>query len=369
MTVLTGLPDCATLEIPEEYKHGRNRHQNYAGAEVFRVSTTAKHHGPIWRSLRYLSFVVNGNQFVRTHLFDFDVIYVWEVSPVTMAIPAIHLKKKYNKPLFLYCLDIWPECIKAMGFQEGSAFYNGVKWLSGKIYRQCDHIAVTSKPFLTYLESVDGVDRRKMSYLPQFASSKLLGTDFNKKPNGHWDFLYIGNIGKAQDMPCLIKAISKLKKRDDVAFHFIGGGSALDDTKKLAWETGADRIIKFYGPKPFKETLQYYSKADACFMGLDGSNHIGDTLPGKLQTYMAAGKPVIGALNGAGQEVIQESGCGLCVNAGDSEGLAECFTAFMENNEKYTDCGRKGREYFKAHFTEEKHFDELEKELNKLVNN
>ena len=368
VTVLTGLPDCATLEIPEEYKHGRKRHQHYEGAEVFRVSTIAKHRGPVWRSLRYLSFVVNGNLFVRTHKFDFDVLYVWEVSPVTMAIPAIKLKKKYKKPLFLYCLDIWPECIKAMGFKEGSLFYNGVKWLSGKIYKSCDHIAVTSKPFFKYLEKVDGVDRKKMSYLPQFASSELLGMDFNKEPNGHWNFLYIGNIGKAQDMPCLIKAINKLKDRDDVTFHFIGGGSALDETKELASKTRADRIIKFYGPKPFKEAMHYYKIADACFMSLDGSNHIGDTLPGKLQTYMAAGKPVIGAMNGAGQTVIKESECGLCVNAGDADGLAQSFTEFMENNERYKDCGANSRKYFKEHFTEEKHFDELEKELNKLVN-
>ena len=367
VTVLTGLPDYTTTEIPKEFKHGKKRHEKYEGAEVFRIPTIARRHGPVWRSLNYLSFVHNGKKFIKSQKLDFDVIYVWEVSPVTMTIPAIKAKEKYRKPLFLYCLDIWPECIKAMGFKEGSFFYNIIKDWSGKIYRSCDHIAVTSKPFFTYLAKVDGVSRKKMSYLPQFASSEMLGMDFEKEKNGHWDFLYIGNIGNAQDMPCMIKAIAKLKEKKDITFHIIGGGTAFEATKRLAKETGAEKIIAFYGPKPFKEAMQYYKKADACIMTLDGSNYIGDTLPGKLQTYMAAGKPVIGAINGAGQEVIKESGCGLCVNAGNSEGLGKAFAEFIENNEKYKDCGRKSREYFKEHFTEEKHFEELEKQLNELA--
>ena len=102
VTVLTGLPDYTTTEIPEEFKHGKRRHERYEGAEVFRVPTISRRHAPIWRSLNYLSFVYSGKKFVREHKLDFDVIYVWEVSPVTMTIPAITAKEKYKKPLFLY---------------------------------------------------------------------------------------------------------------------------------------------------------------------------------------------------------------------------------------------------------------------------
>ena len=170
VTVLTGLPDYTTSYIPEEYQHGKNRRQELFGAKIIRVPTIARRHGPIWRSLNYLSFALNGSIAVHTIDFgEFDVIYVWEVSPVTMGIPAIALKKKYKKPLFLYCMDIWPECVKAMGFKEDTFLYNVIRSISRYVYQRCDHIAVSSKPFFDYLERVDLADRNRMSYLPQFA--------------------------------------------------------------------------------------------------------------------------------------------------------------------------------------------------------
>ena len=368
VTVLTGLPDYTTSEIPEEYKNGKNRHQVYNGAEVFRVPTIARKHGPIWRSLNYLSFVWSGCWAARKWNWDkFDVIYVWEVSPVTMGLPAISLKKRYKKPLFLYCMDIWPECVKAMGFKEGTIFYKAINGISKYIYNQCDHIAVSSKPFFDYLEEVNGCDRSKMSYLPQFASSDMLKEDFTKVPNGHFDFLYIGNIGKAQDMPCMIKAIALLQDRDDVTFHIIGGGSEYENTVSLAEETGASRIIKFYGPKPFKDAMQFYKIADACIITLDGSNHIGDTLPGKVQTYMAAGKPIIGAMNGAGSQMIGESQCGYCCSAGDYKGLADSCVEYIEKQSANALFGKNAREYFFNNFTEEIHFMTLENRLWDLI--
>ena len=368
VTVLTGLPDYTTSEIPEEYKHGQNRHQFYCGAEVFRVPTIARKHGPVWRSLNYLSFVWSGCKAAKKRNWDdFDIIYVWEVSPVTMGLPAISLKKRYKKPIFLYCMDIWPECVKAMGFKEGTIFYKAINGISKYIYNQCDHIAVSSKPFFDYLEEVNGCDRNKMSYLPQFASSDMLKEDFTKEPNGHFDFLYIGNIGKAQDMPCMIKAIALLKDRDDITFHIIGGGSEYENTVALAYETGASKIITFYGPKPFKEAMQFYKIADACIITLDGSNYIGDTLPGKVQTYMAAGKPIIGAMNGAGRQVIEESKCGYCAKAGDYEGLANKLTSFMSDQSRDKMFGNNAKAYFLENFTEDKHFNVLEQFLSAMV--
>jgi len=369
VSVLTGLPDYTTSYIPEEYKHGKRRHEFLGDVEVFRVPTIARRHGPVWRSLNYISFAINGSiKALFGKWEEFDVIYVWEVSPVTMAIPAIALKRRFHKPLFLYCLDIWPECVKAMGFKEETLPYRIIHRLSSSIYKKCDHIAVSSTPFFDYLEKINGCDRSKMSYIPQFASDELANRDFTKVPNGRTDFLYIGNIGFAQSFDTLIRAAALLKDRNDVWFHIVGGGAAFEQMKDLAEETGASKIMTFYGPKPFKEAVEYYKICDACVLTLDGSNHIGDTLPGKLQTYMAAGKPVIGAMNGAGQEVIRESTCGRCVNAGDTDLLAKVLADFANNKEKYRSCGDIAREYFFDNFTEGIFFNRILKELMSIIN-
>ena len=427
VTVLTGLPDYTTTKIPPEYRHGQNRHQNYKGADVYRVQTIARHHGPIWRSLSYLSFVVAGwfrakrQDWKHTDVWgkgenqkdtdrigsagirssalsdiddaDFDVIYVWEVSPVTMAVPAIALKKRYKKPLFLYCMDIWPECVKAMSIKEGTLPYKLIHWWTKRIYRQCDHIAVSSKPFFQYMEEKNGISRDKMSYLPQYADVGLLELDTAKiysdkntdqeetynnvvkntnkdsdiESQTNTDFLFIGNIGKAQNLDCLMKAMTVFKGRNDVHLHMVGGGSEFDNIQKLAQDLGIGDIVTFYGPKPFKEAVAYYNKADACVLTLDGSTHIGDTLPGKLQTYMAAGKTILAAANGAAMDIIKEAGCGKCVAAGDDNAYGQALLDFADYKEKYSDCGEKARKYFRENFMEEQHFVELERLLNMMT--
>lgn len=421
VTVLTGLPDYTTSKIPPEYRHGKRRHEHYKGADVYRVQTIARHHGPIWRSLNYLSFVVSGSfrawtqDFTKTEA-GFDVIYVWEVSPVTMAVPAIRLAKRYRKPLFLYCMDIWPECVKAMGITESNPAFPLIHAWSRLIYNACDHIAVSSKPFFTYLEKMNRVPLSRMSYLPQYADDALLLSDFTKQPDGHADFLFIGNIGKAQKLDCLIRAMSVFKKREDdssvahkVTLHIVGGGSDEERIRGLAHRLGLTDQIRFYGPKPAAEAAQYYKKADVCVLTLDGSTHIGDTLPGKLQTYMAAGKPVIAAANGATKEIIEESCCGICTPAGDDRALGEALlyaaeailktditraaqdgprrddfsgktkegqrgdglsgkTGDRRGETDFATYGQNARSYFRAHFTKEKHFSELERVLYRMTN-
>lgn len=433
VTVLTGLPDYTTSKIPPAYRHGKRRHEHYKGADVYRVQTIARHHGPIWRSLNYLSFVVTGSlrawtqDFTKTEA-GFDVIYVWEVSPVTMAVPAIRLAKRYRKPLFLYCMDIWPECVKAMGINERSPAFLLIHAWSRRIYNACDHIAVSSKPFFAYLEKKNRVPLSRMSYLPQYADDTLLLSDFTKQPDGHVDFLFIGNIGKAQKLDCLVKAMSVFKKREDdfsaankVTLHIVGGGSDEERIRELTQRLGLTDRIRFYGPKPAAEAAQYYKKADVCVLTLDGSTHIGDTLPGKLQTYMAAGKPVIAAANGATKEVIEESRCGICTPAGDDRALGEAllyaaeailktemtrsaqdgpsrddFSGKTKEGQRgdglsgktkegqrgdglsgtigdrreaadFAAYGQNARTYFRAHFTKEKHFSELERLLYRMA--
>lgn len=421
VTVLTGLPDYTTSKIPPEYRHGKRRHEHYKGADVYRVQTIARHHGPIWRSLNYLSFVVSGSFRAWTQDFTkteacFDVIYVWEVSPVTMAVPAIRLAKRYRKPLFLYCMDIWPECVKAMGINERNPAFPIIHAWSRLIYNACDHIAVSSKPFFTYLEKTNRVSPSRMSYLPQYADDTLLLSDFTKQPDGHADFLFIGNIGKAQKLDCLIRAMSVFgEKKDDsssvankVTLHIVGGGSDEERIRELAHRLGLTDRIRFYGPKPAAEAAQYYKKADVCVLTLDGSTQIGDTLPGKLQTYMAAGKPVIAAANGATKEIIEESCCGICTPAGDDRALGEAlldaaeailktemtrsaqdgpsrddFSGKTKEGQRGDDLsgtigdrrgaadfaayGQNARTYFRAHFTKEKHFSELEHLLYRMA--
>lgn len=427
VTVLTGLPDYTTGEVPERYQHGRIARETYKGAEVYRVQTHPRHHGAFHRAWNYLSFWFKGYSTIQRSGKRFDLVYVWEVSPVTQLFPAIRVGKKQRIPVYCYCMDIWPECVKAMGFREGTPAYRIIHRLSRRAYRSADHIAISSEPFREYLTQVDGVDPAKISYLPQYGPQWMLEEDYEKancqtEADRCITFLYIGNIGKATRLDVLIRAAAIVRDKETAAitidkepvstagekettpatkaavtsltssteekalrknaveedsmkvsaalpFRVIiaGSGSDADRCRALADELGLGDVIEWKGSVPFHETGNLYRQADCCVLTLDGSNRIGDTLPGKIQTYMAAGKPIVASCNGAGAQVIRESGCGIAVPANDPEEMAEVMLTFLSHPEQFADAGEKGREYFRAHFLEEDHLNQLEREMTELT--
>ena len=365
--VLTGQPDYATGKVPPEYKWLRKHHDFLGPVEVWRAPIIARRHGAVIRFFSYLSFIITGGVLALCKKWPpFDVIYVWGVSPITMAIPAILLKKRYKKPLFFYCLDLWPESMKAFKVGEKNPVFHAVRILCKWIYKQFDTVAVTSKPFMDYIHTVNGYPLEKMVYLPQYGADQYLAKDFTPKDNGIVDFLFAGNIGFVQDIDKIIHAVDLIRDVPGFVVHIVGDGSAKKKFEKLCEDLHLQDKIIFHGRVPLAQMDEFYKLADACLLTLDGSTRIGDTLPVKMQGYMAAGKPVLAAINGAGKEVIEESGCGLAVPAGDESGLARIMKEFVQNSSKYSVCGPKGRDYFKNYFTKEEHLEKLGKLLNSL---
>ena len=359
--VLTGQPDYATGHVPAEYKWFRKYHDFLGSVEIWRAPIIARRTGAIMRFFSYLSFIITGGILALFKRWPaFDIIYVWGVSPITMAIPAIILKKRYKKPLFFYCLDLWPESMKAFKVGENNPVFKAVKILCKGIYKQFDKIAVTSQPFIDYINSVNGYPQEKIVYLPQYGADSYLASDFTPKDNGIVDFLFAGNIGFVQDIDKIIYAVERIKDIDNFVVHIVGNGAARVKFETLTKSKHLENKIIFHGRVSLAEMDEFYKLADACLLTLDGSSKIGDTLPVKMQGYMAAGKPVIAAVNGAGKKVIEESSCGIAVSAGDIDGLARIMKDFIENKNKYSICGQKGREYFKQNFTKELHLEKLE---------
>lgn len=174
--------------------------------------------------------------------------------------------------------------------------------------------------------------------------------------------MVMGNIGRLQHFEVLMDAVDRLKGRDDFELHVVGTGSVMGWMQDYVAEHGLERHVVFHGRRPFGEMPSFYRMADACVLTLHvpGAPWISSTLPSRLQGYMAAGKPVIAAVDGSAAEVIAESGCGASVSGTDSEGLARLMADFIDNRAKYTQCGERGRRYFSAHFMKERYMDEIE---------
>lgn len=363
VTVLTGLPNYPSGIIPKEYRHGKKRKEVINGVNIIRVFEIARGKNGIQRILNYLSFMVCGQ--IKAKSFDvnaFDIIYGYAPSPIMQMMAALEYKKRSNKKILFYCCDIWPEALKG-SISENSMSFKWAKRVSKKVYDECDLTQVTSRPFIDYIHSEHNIPLNKLVYLPQHAEDDYLSMDFTAEDNGCIDFLFAGNVGTVQDMDCIISASVLLKDLNNWKIHIVGDGSYLETVKKLVKNNNLEDKYVFHGRYPLKEMPKFYKIADACLLTLKCDTAVGLTMPSKLQGYMAAGKTVIGAINGAAKEVIEESGCGICVNSSDSKALAEAMRKFIHNPEQYKDCGNKGREYFMTHFTKKIFMDSLESTL------
>ena len=364
VTVLTGLPNYPQGEIYDGYQNIRE--ETIDGIKIIRVPIHPRKHGPVHLVWNYLSYVMKGNRAARKLPAGFDIILSYQLSPVTSLYPALTYKKKHGTPILNYCLDIWPESAQAHVKTDKGLLYKYIHSVSKRLYQQCDHIAVTSRPFIDYLSAKNGIATEKMSYIPQHADDSYLSLDLHSRGNGIADFMYAGNLGQGQWVDVIIKAAREIKS-ENFRIHIVGDGSVRADLEKLAKDLLVEDKVIFYGNQKRTDMPEFYRKADALLITLRGNNFVGCTMPGKLQAYMACGKPIFGAINGAANETITHAECGKCVAAGDYKGLAAIMKDYIDHPEQYDRCGENARTYFKEHFTLDIFMERLEKQMRDMV--
>lgn len=179
--------------------------------------------------------------------------------------------------------------------------------------------------------------------------------------NDKFNFVFAGNIGDMQSVETIIRAANVLHDDPDIVFHIVGDGSKLNDCKQLADNMGLDNVV-FYGRRPIEKMPYFYAMADAMLITLKNNKILSYTLPGKLQSYLAARKPVIGSINGEARRVIEQSGCGLCSAAEDYKGLASLILQFCKSDKKELMASNAQEFYFK-NYRKERFIADLEDAL------
>lgn len=363
VTVITGLPNYPEGKILAEYRNGKKRVEMMKGVKVLRSFEIGRGRNKISLFLNYFSFAVSASIKTLFMKEKFDAVLVNQLSPVFMGIPGIIYKKKHKKKLMLYCLDIWPASLSAGGIKEGTMIYKLFFYISKWIYRSADHIAVSSNKFINYLRETLGIKTDSMLYLPQYAE-QVFTEKVEPLTNNYYNFVFAGNIGEMQNVRTIVKAAAILRQNPSIKIHIVGDGSNLDECKKLSEKLGLNNII-FYGRKSFSEMPQLYSLADAMLITLKDDKTISSTLPGKVQSYMAAGKPIIGAINGETKQIIQEAQCGLCCDAEDDKELANLILQFCRSNDKEK-MSINSYDYYCRNFSKERFLSSLEESLIKM---
>lgn len=357
--VITGYPNYPEGKVYKGYGKGKKINEIINGVRIHRCFTIPRKSGIFYRFLNYYSFAIVSslnvifNRIKSSDNKKFDIIFVYQLSPVMMAYSGILYKKKYNKKLILYCLDLWPESLVAGGIKKNSIIYNFFNKISKNIYKNCDQILVTSKQFIKYFHKEFQINKNKIVYLPQYAESLFSQIKKKQQVNNQINLVFAGNIGEAQDLKTIVEAANILKNEKNIFFHIVGSGTSLNYIKNMVKNKGITNI-KFYGRKPLEEMYFYYDIADAMLITLSSDPILSFTLPGKVQSYMAAGRPIIGAINGEAQFVIRDSKCGYVCNSGDSKMLAKNIKKFacLEYNERVL-LGDNAKKYYNKYFSKE----------------
>ena len=352
--VVTGYPNYPEGILYEGY--GKNKHIDEVinGVKVHRCYTVPREKGTVKRMMNYYSYAASSTKYVFSKACTspdgkpFDVVFCNQLSPVMMADAAIAYKKRYKVPVVMYCLDLWPESLIAGGITRESIIYKYYHHVSKRIYRQMDRILITSRLFSDYLRDEFAIKKEKIEYLPQYAEG-IFEQIPPKEKTGVFDFMFAGNIGAVQSVETILKA-AELLKDEPVRFHIVGGGTDLGRLQSIKETKGLDNVI-FYGRRPLEEMPEFYAKADAMLITLAADPVLSLTLPGKVQSYMAVGKPIIGA--------IEDAQCGFCGKAEDAVELATNIRKFIDSEERVT-MGQNARKFYEENFQEVLFMDRLE---------
>lgn len=364
VTVLTGLPNYPEGRVLDGYRNGEKRQEIINGVKVFRCYEIGRGNSKLKLFLNYFSFSLSASFKALQMKEEFDVIFVNQLSPVMMGIPGMVYKKKYNKKLLLYCLDLWPDSLAAGGIAEGSLVYNIFLKISKRIYNSADKILVTSSMFKDYFESTLGLRTDNIKHLPQYAEDIFTKRVDVKPDNGKSNFVFAGNIGDIQSVETIIRAANELRGYPDIVFHIVGDGSKKDECKQLLNDFNLNNVI-FHGRRPIEEMPHFYAMAKAMLVTLKDNKTLSYTIPGKVQSYMAAGKPIIGSINGETKRVIEKSKCGFCCKAEDYRGFADLIVQFC-NSDKKDEMAVNAQQFYFENYSKEQFTIKFENALSSM---
>lgn len=371
VTVLTSIPNYPEGVVNPAYAHDPATFAQYGGIKIIRVPQVVRGSSRSRLVANYLSFALSASLLGAWKLRGrpFDAVFVFQTSPVTVGIPGGLIARIKGAPMVMWILDCWPESLAAIGVGSGRLTQKAVGWLVRSIYASATLLLGQSEGFRKNVERYGRPEKFRhfpnwveAHYQPAAGQSASLSGS-----SGRFTIVYAGNIGEAQDFPA-IAAAADLLRDEPVDFVIVGDGRDLDRSKADISARGLENSVRFAGRFPPSQMQGFFDQADALLVSLKAAPLFALTVPGKVQTYLAAGKPIVGMLDGEGRSTIHSAGAGLIVPAGDSAGLADAIRTLQRlSTEDRASLGRAGRAYADTHYDREKLVSWLEEWISESI--
>lgn len=410
--VITGYPNYPDGKIFSEFKKDKKKFNNYLKATIHRVPVVPRGKNRVYLVLNYVSFVFTSFFYGILSLRNkhFDTIFVFAPSPISVAIPAILIGKIKKIPVVLWVLDLWPETLSGLDvIKRGSIIFNIFRKLVKYIYSNSRLILCQSNSFV---QNIKLYSKSKDIYVTDDNKKKLMeriiqDINFDLKAYPHlrltnelikkvrhfpawpenvsinnerttphtsiqvdknrFNLMFAGNIGEAQDFPSIIKTAKILKQRGEFRWLIVGGGRMFDWLKKEVNNHGLEEHFHLLGYYPLSDMPSFYLHADALVVTLKKDSVFEWTIPGKIQSYLTAYKPILGMLNGEGADVIIKANAGITCEAGDYIKFAEIIQEMKDRSPEQRNLfGRSAHQYAQDNFDRKILFNNLNLWMNEI---
>lgn len=360
--VLSGIPNYPAGAYFKGYNIFKRRVETIDNVKIYRSFQVPRGRikSNVLISLNYLSFALCSSLWAiyLCIVKKYDSIIIHQTSPITQALPALIINKIKKTPVFIWVLDLWPEAYISGSGSHSRLFYKILNWFTKKVYTNSRRILISSNEFReSILKKGDFND--KILYFPNWSLDfkhliNKASASLPVIPKG-FVIMFAGNIGVSQDMESIINLALELKSHDDIKFVIVGDGSCKDWLESKIQENNIEDKVMLTGQLPLELMPSIYSKANAMLLTLSGKYpDLSLYVPAKLQSYMSAGIPVLGMVNGASNTLISDSKCGYAVASGDFKKMASIIKTKILNDQKsFNALGVNGRNYYEKYFTQE----------------
>lgn len=344
--VLTQVPSYPFDKIYDGYKNKMYQTtREFNDILVHRVSTIFGYNTSVTRKvLNYLHFGLLTSLWALWNGRKFDKVFVYHTAALTMASAVVPLKWMWRKHITIWTQDLWPDAVWGFGFKPSKWKASLLNAFVRFIYGRCDRIAVSCRRYVKRIKELTG---RDAEWIPQWEPASMDLPE--KKPDGKTVFMFAGNMGVPQNLENVIAGFEKSQLKDSELW-LVGGGVMFEPLKE---KFGTLDNVKFCGRQPRSEMPKWFAQADVLIISLTDRYSL--TLPGKFQSYIKTGKPLLGILNGEARELIEEYNIGHVASPGD---LKEISAAFLRMHDacksgEWTEFGGRAKSLSNSMFDRE----------------
>ncbi|MGB4762504.1 MAG: glycosyltransferase family 4 protein [Candidatus Saccharimonas sp.] len=330
--VLCGLPNYPSGKFPDGYSYFKNRHQTYKNITIRRVFEVPRGNNSNFRIfLNYISFPIASIFHIpRLLTKKYDKILIYQLSPVMMSIAGLLLGKLTRTETTMYVLDLWPENLYSVIAVRNPLLRKIAGSVSHWHYRHVDKLIALSATMRTKLLEVSSVPPSKIATIPQ-ACEKVYETPIHdeaihRRFNSKFTVVFTGNISPAQSFDTMVKAAAILKKEqfDDIHWIIVGDGMSRKEAEQSVRDQGLESNFSFEGHHPIEDMPKYMERADVLVGCLAKSELLEATIPAKVMSYIASGKPIVLAMDGEAGTLINDTiRCGYASGTEDAAALAD----------------------------------------------